>query len=182
METITATRTYSVDRSHSQVGFKVRHLGFSKVAGRFTDFDATVELEPGSLETLSAKATIQVASLTTNEEARDTHLRSDDFFKADAFPQMVFESTAVRAVRGSELKLDGNLTIRDVTRPVTLNVTYMGDARDPWGGQRIAFEAVTKINRKDFGLTWNVVLETGGLLVGEDVEIVLEIEAVQNPE
>jgi len=171
--------TFNVDLSHSQVSFSVRHLGFSKVRGRFSAFEATVQLDPSDLSTLTTEATIEAASVTTGQEQRDTHLRSADFFDADTFPTLSFKSTGVEAVSGDTLKLSGDLTIHGVTRSVVLAVEYLGTAIDPWGGHRVAFEAKTTINRKDFGLMWNSVLESGGLLVGEEVEISLEIQAVQ---
>ena len=179
METRTALQTYSVDPSHSEVSFEVRHLGFSKVRGRFTDFDGTVRMAPGEPSSLEAEASIQAASVATGDEKRDGHLRSDDFFAADQFPALTFKSDGTTDVSGSDFKLAGDLTIRDTTKRVVLDVTYLGEAKDPWGGSRIAFEAKGKINRTNFGLVWNQVLEAGGLLVSEEVELLLEIQAVQ---
>ena len=180
METTTQTlTTYNVDPSHTSVQFKVRHLGFTKVTGRFTDFDAVVHMEPGNLETLETEATIKTASVTTGEDKRDDHLRSDDFFNAEKYPELTFRSTGVREVKGDSFKLEGQLTIRDATHTIELDGEYLGEATDPWGGDRVAFEARTKINRYDYGLKWNQALEAGGFLVGEDVEIILNVQAVQ---
>lgn len=174
-----AVATYHADPAHSSVRFKVRHLGFSKVTGRFGAFDATVRLDPGDLTTLEAEATIDAASISTGDEKRDAHLRSEDFFEVETYPELTFRSTGVRNVRGDDFELEGELTMHGVTKPVVLAGTFLGTARDPWGGERVGFEAQTTINRKDFGLNWNSVLETGGVLVGEDVEIVLDVQAVQ---
>lgn len=171
--------TFAVDPAHSDVQFKVRHLGFSKVTGSFGTFEATVQMDPDRLETLQAEAIIKTDSVYTGDEKRDAHLRSGDFFEAETYPELTFRSTGVRNVSGDKFELEGELTIRDVTKTVVLDGVFLGTARDPWGGERVAFEAQTKINRKDFGLTWNTVLETGGVLVGEDVEIMLDVQAVQ---
>ncbi len=170
---------YTIDLSHSTAQFKVRHLGFSKVTGRFNDFEGTIHLNPDQFDTLEAKATLQTASVTTGNEQRDAHLRSGDFFDAEAFPTLAFSGSEVRDIDGETFNLAGELTIRGITRPVVLAVEYLGQAPDPWGGERVAFEARTKINRTDFGLTWNTVLEAGGLLVAEEVEIVLDVQAVK---
>ncbi len=170
---------YTIDLSHSTAQFKVRHLGFSKVTGRFNDFEGAIHLNPEQFDSLEAKATLQTASVTTGNEQRDAHLRSGDFFDAETFPTLSFSGSDVRNIAGETFELAGDLTIRGVTRPVVLAVEYLGQATDPWGGERVAFEARTKINRTDFGLTWNTVLEAGGLLVAEEVEIVLDIQAVK---
>jgi len=176
----TKTRaTYEVDVAHSSVQFKVRHLGFSKVTGRFKAFEATLHVDPSRLSTLEAGAVIQTASVTTGTDQRDEHLRSADFFDVETYPELTFKSRGVEKVDGDTLTLVGDLTIRGVMKPVGLNVAYEGQATDPWGGERVAFTATTKINRTDFGLTWNQVLEAGGLLVSEEVEIILEVQAVK---
>jgi polyisoprenoid-binding protein YceI len=175
----TDVQTYQVDPSHSQVQFSVRHLGFSKVRGRFGAFDAVLGMAPGDLSTIEAEATVQIDSVDTRDEKRDAHLRSGDFFDAENHPELIFKSTGVRNVSGDQFDLAGDLTIRGTTHPVVLKATYLGEATDPWGGERVAFDAKTKINRKDYGLNWNTVLETGGVLVGEEVEISLEIQGVQ---
>lgn len=177
-QTQTAVQTYVIDPSHSRLGFSVRHLGFSKVRGSFEQFEGTVRMALGDLSTLEAEATIQAASVTTNEEKRDAHLRSADFFDAEQHPTLTFRSTGVKDVSGDAFTLQGELTIRGVTKAVELKGQYLGEGKDPWGGTRVAFEAQTRINRKDFGLNWNTVLETGGFLVSDEVDIELEIQAV----
>ncbi len=175
---IPTTGTWSLDQSHTQVGFAVKHLMISTVKGRFRDVAATVRLDPASA-TPDISATIQVASITTGDEKRDDHLRSADFFMAEQHPVMEFRGTRIDGNIDTRFKLHGELTIRGTTRPVTLDVTTEGQATDPWGNQRIGFTATTKISRKDFGLEWNVALETGGVLVGDDVRITIETEVVK---
>lgn len=177
--TDTKLATYKVDPAHSEVGFRVRHLGFSRVRGRFDDFEATLQFDPTRLASLQVETIIDVASIETDDEKRNAHLRSEDFFEAEKYPKITFESTSVQNVSVDRLELTGNLTMHGVTRPVVLETTYLGAAKDPWGGSRVGFEARTKVNRKDFGLNWNAVLETGGMLVSEEVEILLDIQAVQ---
>ena len=177
--TDTTVKTYTADPSHSAVGFTVRHMGFSKVRGRFEKFDVTVRLDPNDIRTLEAEAVIDADSITTNESKRDAHLRTGDFFLVDEHPSLSFRSTGVKDVNGASFTLVGDLSIRGVSKTVELKGEYLGAGTDPWGGTRVAFEAGTKVNRKDFGLNWNAVLETGGFLVSEDVEITLEIQAVE---
>lgn len=175
----TALATYMADPTHSYVGFKVRHLGFSKVKGKFNEFDVSLQVDPADLSTLRTDASIATISIDTGNSDRDAHLRSGDFFESENWPAMKFESSGVRSVRGNSFELEGTLTIRDVSRPVVLTGEFLGEAKDPWGNDRVAFEASATINRKEFGLTWNQVLETGGLLVGEDIEVVLDIQAIR---
>ena len=174
-----ALDTYNLDISHSEIGFKIKHLGLSTVKGAFTAAEATLEMEGTDLSTLAASATIDVHSINTKNTDRDNHLRSGDFFDAEAFSAITFKSTGVSDVNGTSFKLHGDLTIRDTTESVVLDVEFLGSATDPWGGQRVAFEATGSFNRKDFGLTWNQVLEAGGLLVGEDVKLTFDIQAVK---
>lgn len=170
--------TYRLDPAHSHVGFSVRHAMVSRVRGRFDDFEGTVVIgdEPVSS---SAEVEVKTASIDTREAQRDGHLRSPDFFDAETYPKMTYRSTRV-VPEGDAWKLEGELTIRDVARPVTVAVTFEGGARDPWGGDRIGFTAHTEIDREEFGLTWNQALETGGILVGKKVRIELEVEAVRD--
>ena len=174
-----ALDTYAIDPAHSTLGFVVRHLGFSKVRGSFEDFEGVVQLDGDDLTTLEAHATIDAASISTNEAKRDAHLRSQDFFDVENHPKLKFESTEVFDVDGTSFKMKGSLTMHGVTKEVDLVGEFLGEGPDPWGGIRAGFEARTIVNRKDFGLNWNVALEAGGFLVGEDVEIVLEIQAVK---
>lgn len=177
-----AIQTYSIDPAHSRLGFTVRHMGFSKVRGSFEQFEGTIRMTPDDLATLEAEATIQTQSITTNAQDRDEHLRSADFFEVDTYPTITFESTEVRDVSGNSFTLVGELTMHGVTKTVELEGEFLGAGTDPWGGTRVAFEAGTRINRKDFGLNWNQVLETGGVLVSEKVDITLEVQAVQEQE
>jgi len=170
--------TYAVDPSHSRLGFTVRHLGFSKVRGSFENFEGIVRLDPDDLSTIEAEGTAQTASITTNDEKRDAHLRSADFFDADKYPTITFKSTGVKDVDGSRFTLIGELTMRGVTKEVEFEGEYLGAGRDPLGNDKIALEARTTINRKDWGLNWNAALETGGVLVSEHVDLELEIQAV----
>jgi polyisoprenoid-binding protein YceI len=170
--------TFTIDPSHSEVGFVVRHVMVGKTRGRFVDFEGEITVADDPLVS-SVRASISTASVDTHDEGRDGHLRSDDFLAVEAHPTMTFQSTAVRAAGRGEWDVDGDLTILGITRPVTLHVEYEGVAADPWGGERVGFTARTEINREDWGLTWNQVLETGGVLVGKKVKIELEIEAVR---
>lgn len=163
------------DRTHSSVGFRVRHLGISNVRGSFTEYDALVRFDPENVESLHVEADVDVTSINTGNERRDNHLRSDDFFNAEQYPAMRFVSTAVRGVDGSTFELVGDLTIRDVTKEIVLDGEFfgIGAARD---GRKAGFEARTTINRFDYNLRWDNLTEAGGLVVGEDVEIILEME------
>jgi polyisoprenoid-binding protein YceI len=173
----TGTTRWAIDPAHSTVEFTVRHMMIARVRGRFPDLEATV-IEAGDPSASSVEAVIQVASIDTRDEKRDAHLRSADFFDAENHPEIRFRSTGRKRTGADRFELAGELTIRGVTRPVTLDVTAEGRARDPWGGERVGYSARTRINRKDFGLEWNVALETGGFLVGDEIDIQIEAEAV----
>lgn len=170
---------YKVDPAHSEIGFRVKHLGISTVRGIFNEADAEITFPDDKLTGMQAEATVQTASVYTNDADRDEHLRSGDFFDAENHPVISFKSTDVAAVEGSRFTLNGHLTIRGVTKPIVLEGEYLGSAVDPWGNQRTAFTAEGSINRKDFGLNWNKALEAGGLLVGDEVTIVLDVQAVK---
>ena len=172
-----AAGIWTIDTSHSSVNFKVKHLGVAKTRGRFTQFEGTVEVGENPRAT-SVDVRIDAASVDTHDAGRDEHLRSDDFFAVDRHPHLTFRSSSVDG-SGEDWTLEGELTVAGVTRPVTLDVTYEGVATDPWGGTRAGFTATTKINREDFGLTWNAALEAGGFLVGKTVSIELEVELVR---
>jgi polyisoprenoid-binding protein YceI len=172
------TQTWNIDTSHSHARFAVRHLMISKVHGQFNKWSGKLHIDESDLSKSSVEVDIEVASVDTREEKRDAHLRSPDFFDAEKFPALRFRSKKVETEDGKVVKVIGDLTIKDVTKEVELEVEEQGRGKDPWGGSRVAYEAKTKINRKDFGLHWNVALETGGVLVAEKVEISLEIEAV----
>jgi polyisoprenoid-binding protein YceI len=173
-QTVLHAGTYKIDDDHSAVSFKIRHL-VSYVRGNFNTFEGTFEYEPGNPESWSANAVIQADSIDTHVAARDKHLRSADFFDAEQFPTLTFESTSVSAVTNTAAKVQGILTIHGVGKPVELDLEIHGTASDPWGNISTAFTATTTVNRKDFGLEWNKPLETGQLLVGEEVEITLDI-------
>lgn len=169
---------WEIDTSHSEIAFSVKHMMITTVRGKFTSFSGDVSLDPSDVEHAKAIGTVEVASITTGEEKRDAHLRSADFFDVERFPRMRFETT--RIVRdGEDLRVTGNLTIRDATHEITLKGTVAGPAKDPWGGQRVGFELDGEVDREAFGLTWNVALEAGGVLVGKKVKIHLALEAVQ---
>lgn len=180
-DTLTA-RTYDVDPMHSHVRFQARHLGLSVISGEFTTFDGSFRVDPSDLSTLQAEATIEAGSLFSGDAERDGRLRSEDFLDVARFPEIHFTSTGVSAVDGDSLTLTGDLTIRQITRPVDFAVQYLGEAGDPWGGKRAAFEGRATIDRTDYGLTWNQVLETGDLLVGETIELVLTVQGIRAEE
>ena len=174
-----AVTTWTIDPVHSTVEFAVKHLMISTVKGRFREFAGTLRIDERTPEHSSVEATIDVASIDTGVEMRDNDLRSDNFFSADRFPTIRFRSTAVELVDGGRWKVDGELTIRAVTRPVALDVEFEGRGPDGFGGERAGFSAVAKIQRKDFGMTYNQLIETGGVAVGDAVKISLNIEAIR---
>jgi polyisoprenoid-binding protein YceI len=171
--------TWAIDPAHTSVEFSVRHLMITTVKGRFTDVKGTVISDDADLTQGQVDLTINVASIDTREAQRDTHLRSADFFETEKFPRMSFKGRRITDVSGDRFRLIGDLTIRDITREVTLDVTSNGRAKDPWGGERAGFEATTKIKRSDFGLTWNQALETGGVVVGDEIKISIDAELVK---
>jgi polyisoprenoid-binding protein YceI len=174
---VVCAAVYQVDPVHSQVQFTVDHLVFFKVSGVFDDYQAEIEADPDTRTLNSAVATIKVASINTREAKRDNHLRSADFFDAANHPELTFVSKRVEG-SGDSITVYGDLTIRGTTREVALKGSFRGQNTDPWGNQRAGFTAGTVINRHDFGLNWNKALETGGFVVGDDVAINLEIQAV----
>lgn len=175
---VPAAGTYVLDPTHSGVHFSVRHLMVSKTKGRFADFDGTVTIGEDPLES-SVDVEIRVASIDTREDTRDAHLRSPDFFDAEAHPVITYRSTKVTPAADGRWHVEGELTVRDITVAVPLAVTFEGGAVDPWGNARIGFEAHTELDREAFGLSWNQALETGGVLVGKVVKIDLEAEAIR---
>ena len=174
--TASQVRTYQIDKSQSEVMFQVRHL-LTKVRGRFTDFSGAIEFDQDRPADSTVEFTIQAASIDTAEPKRDEHLRSDDFFAVAQFPTLSFRSVKIVPKGGSDYAVEGDLTIRDVTKQIVLPVTLLGTAKDPWGNEKLAFEAETTINRTEYGLNWNAALETGGFLVGDEVKISLQIQA-----
>ena len=180
MSTLTELNgTYTIDPNHSRIGFITRHAMVTKVRGNFNDFEGSATTGAG-LENATIELTAQTASVDTRNEQRDGHLRTGDFFDAEQYPAITFRSTEVTAADADTLRVTGDLTIKDVTQPVTIDFDYEGAAVDPYGNQRIGFEGRTKIARSDFGLTFNATLETGGVLVSEDVTLEFEISAIKN--
>ena len=174
-----ANESWQVDGAHSAVNLTVRHMVISKVRGRFTKWNAKLALDTADLGRSAVEVEIEAASIDTGVADRDTHLRSADFLDAQKFPTLRYRSRRVEAPSKDRLRVIGDLTIRDVTREVVLDVEYGGQGKDPWGNQRAGFSATTSINRKDFGLTWNQALETGGLLVADRVDIEIELQAIR---
>jgi polyisoprenoid-binding protein YceI len=170
--------TYVIDASHTDVGFAARHLMVSKVRGSFSGVKGEIVIAENPLES-SVEVEIDLASVDTRDDKRDEHLRSADFFDVANHPTATFRSTAVRQGKGDRWILDGALSLAGVTRPVELELTYEGSAASPWGTTSVGFSATARVNREDFGLTWNQALETGGVLVGKDINLVIEAEAVQ---
>lgn len=171
-----ATTKWNLDPSHSEVTFKVRHMMISNVAGSFEKFNAEVETEGDNFETAKVKFTADIDSITTKNEQRDAHLKSADFFDAGNHSQLIFESTKLEKVNDEAYKLHGNLTIRATTKPVVLDVEYGGTIKDPWGMTRAGFTVEGKINRKEYGLHWHAVTETGGFVVSDEVKIHAAVE------
>jgi polyisoprenoid-binding protein YceI len=171
---------FQIDTAHSSVDFTVRHLVISKVRGRFARWQGSVELDAAAPERARIEVAIDAASVDTGVEERDRHLRSPDFLDVAQHPSITFRSTKVTQVDGAAVyRVDGELTIHGVTRPVALEVEGGGRVRDPWGGERIAWSARAHLDRRDFGLTWNQLLEAGGVLVGDRIEVGMEIEAIE---
>lgn len=171
--------SYSIDTAHTMVQFSVRHMMISKVHGQFEKFTGTVNLNEANPSNTTLDIQVETTSVNTREGQRDGHLRSPDFFNSEAYPYMTFKSSHVEVLDAAHANLFGDLTIRGVTKPLKLEVEFTGKAKSPWGLTSLGFMASGKINRKDWGLTWNQALETGGILVGEEIEIEIELELVQ---
>ena len=169
--------TWNVDASHTSVGFSVKHMMVSKVKGSFSGVQGTIEGNPEDLTGATVNFTIDANTINTNAEDRDNHLRSGDFFDAETYPTLTFVSTEIVKTDDDEYEVTGDLTIKDVTKPVTLEVEFEGTGVNPWGVQVAAFEVEGKISRKEFGLTWNQALEAGGVLVGDDIKISIDLQA-----
>jgi polyisoprenoid-binding protein YceI len=174
-----STNNWNIDTAHSGISFSVRHMVVSKVRGRFAKYSGTVDLDEGDLTRSFVDATIDAASIDTGTPQRDAHLRGPDFFDVEKFRELRFRSTRIEEVARDRYRVVGDLTIRDVMREVSLDVEYGGRAKDPWGNERIGFVATTSFDRKDFGLHWNQALEAGGVLVGDRVDVELEVQAVK---
>lgn len=174
-----ATDTYRIDPTHSEVGFKVRHF-LSKTPGRFSKFQGTIQIDEKDISKSSVEVSIDTASVNTDNEARDKHLRSADFFDTEKYPAMTFKSTSVREVAKGRLEVTGDLTLRGVTRRVTFPITNLGVINSPFGDVRAGFvDGTLKLNRKEFGVSWNKVLDTGGTMLSDEVDITLNVEAVK---
>jgi len=171
--------TYKIDPSHSEILFKVKHLMITNVTGHFAKFDATLSSDKDDFTDAVISFEADTASVSTNSAQRDGHLLSDDFFNAEKFPKLTFTSTGIEKTGDDEYKLSGNLTIRDITKPVTLEVSYAGTVTDPWGQVKAGFEITGKINRKEFGLKWHAVTEAGGFVAGDEVKLLLNVQMVK---
>ncbi|BFT75317.1 YceI family protein [Paenibacillus sp. P36] len=176
-----AKSKWAVDASHSSIDFSVRHMMIAKVKGTFHSFEAQIEADATDLSSADIHFQVDIGSIDTRNTDRDAHLRSADFFDSEKHPTMTFQSTQVTKTGDGEYALTGDLTIRGVTRPETFEVTFEGTGKDPWGNEKAGFSAVGSIKRADFGLTYNAALETGGVLIGDEVKISIEIEAVGQP-
>ncbi len=168
--------TYKIDPAHSEILFKVKHLMITNVTGSFGKFEGTLESDADDFSDAKASFEADIDSVSTNNEQRDGHLKSEEFFAAEKFPKLSFVSTAFTKLSAEEYTLTGDLTIKGITNPVTLNVEYGGTTNDPWGQTKVGFEISGKINRKDFGLTWGVVTEAGSVLLSDDVKLALNVQ------
>jgi len=171
--------TYTVDKAHSEVMFSVRHLGVSKVSGRFNDVSGTIDGDPKKPDTAKVDFVIKTTSIDTNQEGRDKHLRSPDFFDVEKFPEITFKSSKIAAKGAGKFDVSGTLTMHGVSKEVTLPVTMAGPIPDGRGGQKVGFETATVLNRKDYGISWNKVLDTGGVAVSDEVQVSISFEANQ---
>lgn len=170
---------YDIDTSHSSVGFQIKHMAISKVNGSFTDFTGSIDFDPANPGALTAEVVVQMASVDTGNEKRDDHLRNEDFFNVEKFPTMTFKTTSVKMKGEDEAVVKGDLTMHGETRSVQLDLEINGTITDPWGNERVGASLSGKINRRDWGLTWSKTMEAGGLMVGNDVKLSLEIEAIK---
>ncbi|MFF4921140.1 YceI family protein [Kitasatospora sp. NPDC001261] len=173
------TGDWTIDTTHSEIGFSVRHAMVTNVKGRFTEYDGALHLDGTHPGNSTAELVIKVASVDTNQAQRDEHLRTGDFFAADAHPEIRFRSTSAQLVGGDSYRMTGDLTIKGTTRPVVLDLEYTGSATDAYGADRVGFEGKAVLDRTEFGLTYNAALETGGVLIGEKVKLSFEISAVK---
>jgi polyisoprenoid-binding protein YceI len=173
-----AAEIYTVDKAHSDVSFQIRHFA-SKVRGSFVDFDGTIQADPAKPEMSSVVFTIKTASINTNNPDRDKDLRSANFFDAEKYPEITFKSSRITPAGKDKYNVTGTLTMHGVSKEVTLPVTFLGFAKDPWGNQRASFETAIKLNRKDFGISWNKALDAGGFMLGDDVDVTINLETVQ---
>ena len=178
----TLTGSYTIDPTHSRIGFVARHAMVTKVRGSFNEFAGSGFFDAENPSASTAQITIQAASIDTRNADRDGHLRSNDFFDMETYPEIRFASTAVERVDDTTYRVTGDLTIKDVTKSVAVDFEYTGSATDPFGNQRVGFEGSTTVNRKDWGVNWNAALEAGGVLVSEKVTLEFEVSAIHNPD
>jgi polyisoprenoid-binding protein YceI len=179
--TATITGQYQIDPAHSRIGFVARHAMVTKVRGKFNDFSGSLHLDEADPSRSTAEVTVQMGTVETGQPQRDEHLRTSDFFEVEKYPTMTFKSTKAERNGEDNYRLTGDLTIKGVSRPVTLDIEYNGLVRDPFGNDRAGFEGRTVINRKDWGLTWNAALEAGGVMVSDKITLELDIAAVRTP-
>lgn len=173
-----AAETFTIDKSHSDASFTVRHF-VSKVHGRFGDFDGAIQIDPARPEASSVVFTIKTASISTNDSKRDDDLRSPNFFDAAKFPEITFKSTKIAPAGKDKYDVTGTFTMHGVSKEITIPVAFLGYAKDPWGNERAGFELSTKLNRKDYGINWNKVLDAGGTMLGDDVDVSVTLETVK---
>lgn len=174
-----ATTTWTFDPTHSELGFKIKHLMIASVSGTFKTFTVNMKTEDDDFETASVEVRADMNSISTNNEARDTHLRTADFFEAETYPELVFTSTRVERVDDETYRVHGELTLKGITRPAQLKVEASGPTKDPWGSERAGFTVTGKINRSEFGISFNSVLETGGVALSDEVKILAEVQLVK---
>ena len=174
-----ANNKWALDPTHSELGFKIKHLMITNISGAFKNFEADVEMDEADFSFAQINLIAEMASITTNNEQRDAHLRTSDFFEVEKYPELIFRSTKVEKIDADTFSLYGELTMKGVTNPVKLNVEYNGITKDPWGGEREGFVVTGKINRSDWGVNFNGVLETGGVMLSEEVRITSEIQLVK---
>jgi polyisoprenoid-binding protein YceI len=174
-----ATTKWILDSTHSELGFKIKHLMITNVSGAFKTFSAEVETDDEDFSSATINLSAEISSITTNNEQRDAHLLASDFFEAELYPSLTFGSTKIEKKDSDTFKLVGDLTLKGITKPVTLNVEYSGVTKDPWGGERAGFVVSGKINRSEYGLNFNAALETGGMVLGDEVKIFSEVQLVK---
>jgi len=170
-----SAETYTIDAGHSEVGFKIRHL-VSNVRGRFNEFSGTINMDPKNIQNSSVDFRIKAESIDTNQANRDKHLRAEDFFHVEKYPEITFKSDSVKPAGKDKYNVTGTLTMRGVSKKVTLPVTYTGEVKDPWGNVKAGFETSTTLNRKDYGIVWNQAVDNGGVILGDDVTIEINLE------
>ncbi len=170
-----SAETYTIDAGHSEVGFKIRHL-VSNVRGRFNNFSGTINMDPKNIQASSVELRIKADSIDTNQADRDKHLRAEDFFFVEKYPEITFKSDSVKPAGKDKYNVTGTLTLRGVSKKVTLPVTFTGEVKDPWGNTKAGFETATTLNRKDYGIVWNKAVDNGGVILGDDVQIEINLE------